>query len=116
MHPQMAHDPVPTGLAEEIASITRLTVRLQSGERASRVEVEETLEAGFGTLVGLEAALQRARKRGGQAEVVNADRLEWAIGRLTEALAGLRALSSPSRPVRVGYGFVLPGHADPHSS
>lgn len=86
--------------------------RLREGERASRRQIEQTLERGFARLMHLEADLQKRRAAAsasadGGVEADLRDTQE-AIEALREALTVLRTLSSPPGPPRAGYGFVLP--------
>jgi hypothetical protein len=109
----MTDDVVPPRV-DELSVLLNMLARLRAGERLDPHEVERALEAGFGALIGLEAAL--ARTQHGTAPGADHRRiggLQSDIEDLRDALNELRTLSSTEELPRIGYGFVLPVHARP---
>ncbi len=98
----------------EVLPLQEMAERIRAGNPPSSVEIERDLEVGFGCLMGLEAELARARRRvtAGEAPAFLVDELQRQITALRDALVELRSLSSAPGPPRIGYGFVLPGHAE----
>jgi hypothetical protein len=106
----MADNEAPPDAAE-LGVILSMSASLRAGERVDPQRVERALEAGFGALMGLEAALSRAQRRSREAPDAGAAEIAALHDRITElrdALTELRTLSGPSGESRVGYGFVLP--------
>jgi hypothetical protein len=100
----------PTG---PVACLERLSARISRGETPPRLEIEQALEAGFGSLIALEAELQRAKRpsKGSDRAEATCDEVLRQIERLSTALTQLRTVSSSPGQARVGYGFVLPTRA-----
>jgi hypothetical protein len=108
--PLMPDDVDPPDVAE-LGVILSMSASLRAGERLDPQRVERALEAGFGALMGLEAALSRAQRNSREAPDAGAAQIEELHHRITElrdALTDLRTLTGPPGDSRVGYGFVLP--------
>jgi hypothetical protein len=92
-----------------VGEITRLAARMRAGEVPPGLELEHVLERGFGSLIHLEAQLQKAKRAAGDAaSMAQADALQHQIDILRDALIDVQALSTTEGPPRNGYGFVLP--------
>ena len=101
----------------ELDVLRSMARRLGTGEALDQREVERALEAGFGALMGFEAARSRALR--GSAQDPTAGGAETAalharIAELSGALTDVRKLSAPPGESRIGFGFVLPQHGQQH--
>lgn len=102
--------------ADQVGLIARMSVRIRAGEALARIEVEQVLERGFGSLMQMEAQLQSVRRGPGggtDPPAPGAEELQHSIVSLRDALSELRTLSGPDDVPRIGYGFVLPGDPGP---
>lgn len=114
----MADGAVPP--LDDLDVLRGMAARIRASRPIDPHEIERALEAGFATMIGLEAELLRLRRnlpaaagRGGRSRGEIAAR----IGALRDALTDLRELAVAPGESRVGYGFVLPAgrrHAHAH--
>lgn len=114
MPDDFAHHP-----SDELDVLLSMSTPLRAGQRIDAGEVERALEAGFGSLIALEAQLSRLQAKartGPDVDEPEMGALKNRIEALRDALADLRTLSTPPGEARIGYGFVLPGQHDrPHA-
>jgi hypothetical protein len=103
----MADEAAPSPV-DHVAVLRGMSMRIRAGEPTDPHEVERALEAGFATLITLEAELSRVRAGSGS-DPAAVGEFTARIEALREALTSLRTLSVPPGEARIGYGFVLPG-------
>jgi hypothetical protein len=113
----MAHGVGPP--LDDLNVLRGMAARIKSSRPIDPHEIERALEAGFATMISLEAELSRLRRNRLVTEPGNASPEQIAawIGELRGALIELRELAVAPGESRVGYGFVLPGgrgHAHAH--
>lgn len=116
MSRDMADGVVPP--LDDLDVLRGMAARIKGSRPTDARAIECALEAGFATMISLEAELSRLRRNGLAAEPggPSPEQIAAWIGELREALIELRELAVPAGESRVGYGFVLPGgrHAHAH--
>ena len=115
MSRDMADGVVPP--LDDLDVLRATAARIKASRPTDPRSIECALEAGFATMISLEAELSRLRRNGLAAEpgAPSPEQIAVWIGELREALIELRELAVAPGESRVGYGFVLPDRRHAHA-